>query len=112
VSRVWQLPIDRDTTRAIRFVSFRAETDEERDACKKFYDEIALPRSLKVSTEDAFISEAQGTLEEARNGEFLFAPDEDTLRLRRLLKKAFLDQYDGNRIPVTKQTMLFPLNGS
>ena len=109
VSRVWQLPIDRDYTRAMRFVSFRAETDEERDACAKFYDEIALPRSLKVSAEDGFISEAQGTLEEARNGEFLFAPDEDTLRLRRLLKQAFLDQYDGKRAPVTKETMLFPI---
>ena len=109
VSRVWQIPIDRDYTRAMRFVSFRAETDKERDACAKFYDEIALPRSLKVSAEDGFISEAQGTLEEARNGEFLFAPDEDTLRLRRLLKQVFLDECDGKRVPVTKETMLFPI---
>ena len=109
VSRVWQIPIDRDQTRAIRFISFRAENNEERDACAKFYDEIALPRSLKVSTEDAFISEAQGTLEEARDGEFLFAPDEDTIRLRRLLKQAFLGQIDGKRMVVTKETMLFPV---
>jgi phenylpropionate dioxygenase-like ring-hydroxylating dioxygenase large terminal subunit len=109
VSRVWQMPIDRDHTRAMRFVSFRAETDAERDACSNFYDEIALPRSLKVSAEDAFISEAQGTLEEARNGEFLFAPDEDTLRLRRLLKQVFLDQYDGKRTAVTKEAMQFPI---
>ncbi len=109
VSRVWQLPIDRDRTRAIRFVSFRAETEQERRECTKFFNEIALPRSLKVSAEDAFISEAQGTLEEARNGEFLFAPDEDTLRLRRLLKQAFLDQFKGKRTAITKETMLFPL---
>ncbi len=85
------------------------ETAEERAACTVFYNDVALPRSLKVSAEDAFISEAQGTLEEARNGEFLFAPDEDTVQLRRLLKRVFLDQFDGKRQAVTKDAMLFPV---
>jgi len=107
--RVWQMPIDDKRTLVARFLSFRATGAEDRARLRKFFDEIALPRGSKVSAEDALIAEAQGDLVAARANEYLFKADLETVKLRRLLKKAFLDQKDGKRLAIPKEALAFPV---
>jgi len=107
--RVWQMPIDDKRTLVARFLSFRATGAEDRARLRKFFDEIALPRGSKVSAEDALIAEAQGDLVAARANEYLFKADMETVKLRRLLKKAFLDQKDGKRLAIPKEALAFPV---
>ncbi|MCX7153828.1 MAG: hypothetical protein NT115_15325, partial [Proteobacteria bacterium] len=42
--------------------------------------------------EDAWAAEAQGDLLAARNSEFLLGPDEDVVRVRRMIAAAFVSQ--------------------
>ncbi len=107
--RVWQMPIDAQRTLVARFLSFRAKTAAHRDRMEQFFHEVALPRGSQVSAEDALIAEAQGSLVDARANEFLFSEDMETVKLRRLLKKAFLDQRDGRRVSVAKESLAFPV---
>jgi hypothetical protein len=107
--RVWQMPIDDQRTLVARFLSFRASSAADRDRMEQFFREVALPRGSQVSAEDALIAEAQGSLVDARANEFLFNEDMETVKLRRLLKKAFLDQRDGRRLSVSKEALAFPV---
>lgn len=107
--RVWQMPIDDKRTLVARFLSFRAKDAEDRAKLRKFFDEVALPRGSKVSAEDALIAKAQGDLVAARSREYLFKVDMETVKLRRLLKKAFLDQKDGKRLAIPKEALAFPV---
>ncbi len=109
ITRVWQMPIDDQRTLVARFLSFRAKTAADRDRLERFFHEVALPRGSQVSAEDAMIAEAQGSLVDARANEYLFKVDTDTVRLRRLLKMAFLEQLDGRRKGISKEALAFPV---
>ena len=109
IVRVWQIPIDDQSTLVARFLSFRAQSTADRDRMEQFFHEVALPRGSQVSAEDALIAEAQGTLIDARANEYLFNEDMETVKLRRLLKKAFLDQRDGRRMGITASALAFPV---
>ncbi len=109
IVRVWQIPIDGQRTLVARFLSFRATTAADRDRLARFFHEVALPRGSQVSAEDAVIAEAQGSLIDARANEYLFAEDMETIKLRRLLKQAFLDQRDGRRLGIPREALAFPV---
>ena len=76
---------------------------------EQFFHEVALPRGSQVSAEDALIAEAQGTLIDARANEYLFIEDMETVKLRRLLKKAFLEQRNGRRMGIAASALAFPV---
>ena len=109
IVRVWQIPIDDQSTLVARFLSFRAKSAADRDRMEQFFHEVALPRGSQVSAEDALIAEAQGSLIDARANEYLFNEDIETVKLRRLLKKAFLDQRDGRRMSIAAAALAFPV---
>ena len=109
IVRVWQIPIDDQSTQVARFLSFRAKSTADRDRMEQFFHEVALPRGSQVSAEDALIAEAQGTLIDARANEYLFNEDMETVKLRRLLKKAFLEQRDGRRMGIAASALAFPV---
>ena len=52
---------------------------------------------------------AQGDLVEARSREFLFNIDMDVIRIRELLKEAFLAQLDRRRVPVADRALVHPI---
>jgi hypothetical protein len=55
----------------------------------------------KVGEEDAWAAEAQGDLLEARLNENLLAPDEDVVKVRRMIARAFVGQLTaGEREPI------------
>ncbi len=109
IVRVWQIPIDDQRTLVARFLSFRARSAADRDRLEQFFHEVALPRGSQVSAEDALIAEAQGSLVDARANEYLFSQDMETVKLRRLLKKAFLGQRDGRRMGIATEALAFPV---
>ena len=101
-SRIFERFDDKRTLVA-RFASFRAETATERDRLQRYFEVVTRPRSLRVSAEDALIAEAQGDLIDARKDEYLFAPDLETVKLRRQIKQAYLDQFEGKRQGIAKE---------
>ncbi len=109
IVRLWLMPIDDARTLVVRFLSFRAATQADRERLERFFHEVALPRGSQVSAEDAMIAEAQGSLADARSNEYLFNLDMETVKLRRLLKQAFLDQLDGRRTGIAKDALAFPV---
>ena len=109
IVRLWLMPIDDAHTLVVRFLSFRAATQADRERLQRFFHEVALPRGSQVSAEDAMIAEAQGSLADARSNEYLFNLDMETVKLRRLLKQAFLDQLDGRRTGIAKDALEFPV---
>ena len=109
VVRVWQMPIDAERTLVSRFASFRARGRAERERLEEFFEEVAKPRASRVSAEDALIAAAQGSLVDARANEFLFNVDQETVRLRRQIKNAFLAQREGKRTPIPREALAFPL---
>jgi phenylpropionate dioxygenase-like ring-hydroxylating dioxygenase large terminal subunit len=107
-ARLWQFPIDAERTWIVRFLSWRASTDEERAQAEKIFTDIALPRLERVAKEDAMMSASQADLVTARANEFLFEPDMDLVRIRRRLKDAFLSQIDGERVPLGEGALAYP----
>jgi hypothetical protein len=91
-ARLWQFPVDESHTMIVRFLTFRARTDAERAAAKKTFEEVAIHRLEKVNEEDAWAAEAQGDLVTARTNEFLLGPDEDVVKVRRMISAAFVSQ--------------------
>ncbi len=91
-ARLWQIPLDETHTLIVRFLAFRAGTDAERARAKKTFEEVAIKRLEKVNEEDAWAAEAQGDLLAARNSEFLLGPDEDVVKVRRMIAAAFVSQ--------------------
>ena len=107
-ARLWQFPLDAGRTWVVRFLSWRAGSEDERARARRIYADIALPRLQRVAEEDARIS-AGLDLVEARSDEFLFEPDMDVVRMRRRIRDAFLSQLDGKRIPLAPDAMVFPV---
>ena len=109
-SRLWQFALDEEHTMVVRFRSWRARTDAEREAVKKVYENIALPRLDKVGEEDAWAAEAQGDLVSARSEEFLLSPDEDVVKVRRLIAGAFVAQkQSASRVDVRAGALEYPV---
>ena len=92
----------------VRFLSWRAGSEDERARARRIYADIALPRLQRVAEEDARVS-AGLDLVEARSDEFLFEPDMDVVRMRRRIRDAFLSQLDDKRIPLAPDAMVFPV---
>jgi len=109
VGRHYQIPIDATHTLSVRFTSMRARSAEERARCVKLWDEVVAPRQRHVNGEDRALIERLGDLAESRADEFLFQPDRDVVRLRRLLAEAFLAQRDGRRPLPTKEQLAAPI---
>lgn len=91
-SRLWQFPSDENTTMIVRYLAFRAGNDAERAKAKATFDTVAANRLEKVGDEDAWAVEAQGDLLEARRTENLLGPDEDVVKVRRMIARAFVNQ--------------------
>lgn len=109
-ARLWQFPIDATRSQIVRFVSWRARTAEERERARKAFEDVALARLRQVSAEDAMAAEAQGDLIEARSKEYLLAPDADLVKVRRLIKRAFVSQVEqGARVAVPDGALAFPV---
>ena len=109
-SRLWQFAIDENRTQVVRYAVWRARTEEERAHATKVFREVALPRLKKVSSEDAFAGEAQGEVVSARLGEHLQGPDVDVVKVRRLLRRAFVEPIAENRrVDIPKDALLYPL---
>jgi nitrite reductase/ring-hydroxylating ferredoxin subunit len=109
-SRLWQFAIDADHTQIVRYAVWRASNDAERARATKVFNELALPRLKKVSAEDAFACEAQGDVVTARQTEYLMDPDVDVIKVRRLIKHAFVNGYIGApRIGIVPSSLLYPL---
>ena len=102
------MPVDAERTLVTRFASFRANGPAERTRLETFFEEVVRPRATKVSEEDAIIAAAQGSLVDARANEFLFNVDQETVKLRRQIKAAFLAQSDGNRTAIAREALAFP----
>lgn len=94
---LWFVPIDAESTRVIRYVCRKSETAEERAEWHKFFHEVTMPRTLKVSSEDKMVAEGQRSLAFAREGERLFKPDAEIMRRRLFLRDAFIAQLNNER---------------
>jgi phenylpropionate dioxygenase-like ring-hydroxylating dioxygenase large terminal subunit len=110
-ARLWQFPVDEQHCQIVRFVTWRATSEAERERATTVFHEIALPRLEKVAAEDAFAAEAQGDVVAARSQEFLFAADEDVVQVRRLIAKAFLATAGSNRerIAIPAGALVYPV---
>ena len=108
-SRLWQFPVDERRTQIERFICWRARSSGERARAEQTFNELAEPRLKKISAEDAQMAAAQGDLVEARSREFLFNVDMDVIRIRQLLKEAFLAQLDRRRVPVADRALVHPI---
>ena len=109
-SSLWQFPVDEHQTMIVRFLAFRARTDAERELAKKTISGVAGQRIEKVGEEDAWAVEAQGDLLEARLNENLLGPDEDVVKVRRMIASAFTGQLlEGRRDGVPPGALDFPV---
>ena len=107
-ARLWQFPIDANRTWVVRFATWRAETEEERNRARQIFQDVTLPRFQRVSKEDAEIIKGLD-LAAARSDEFLFESDMDLVRMRRRLRDAYLSQLEDVRMPVPDGAMVFPV---
>jgi phenylpropionate dioxygenase-like ring-hydroxylating dioxygenase large terminal subunit len=109
VSRLFQFPIDATRTQTVRFLSWRATTDEERAQRTRLWNDVVYRRQIEVAGEDRVIVETLGDLADSRSEEFLFYPDQDVVRVRRKLAEAFLAQREGKRAVAGRDAMIFPV---
>jgi phenylpropionate dioxygenase-like ring-hydroxylating dioxygenase large terminal subunit len=108
-SRLWQFAVDEQHTVIQRYLAFRARNDAERAKVQESFDRIASQRITKVGDEDAWACEQQGDLVEARRNESLLGPDEDVVKVRRLLASAFVGQLtEGRRQAIPAGALDFP----
>jgi phenylpropionate dioxygenase-like ring-hydroxylating dioxygenase large terminal subunit len=91
-SRLWQIAMDDKRTLIVRFLTFRARNDAERAKARATFESVAAQRLEKVGEEDAWAAEAQGDLIEARRFENLLWPDEDVVKVRRMISRAHTAQ--------------------
>jgi phenylpropionate dioxygenase-like ring-hydroxylating dioxygenase large terminal subunit len=94
-SRLWQYPLDETHTTVVRFLTFRARTEAERERARHTFETVASKRIEQVGEEDAWAAKAQGDLIEARRHENLLGPDEDVVKVRRMINAAFIAQHTG-----------------
>ncbi len=98
---LWFVPIDDENTSVIRYVCRTCETEAEQLEWDKFFHDVTMPRTLKVSSEDKMIAEGLRSLEFGREGEHLFKPDAEVMQRRLVIRNAFLAQRNGERhLPV------------
>jgi nitrite reductase/ring-hydroxylating ferredoxin subunit len=109
VSRLWQFPVDAENTFVVRYEVARARTPEERARWTTLFNDVVEPRLSAIAVEDAVVAEAQGDLISARSEEHLFAPDSETMKVRLMLKKAFLVQLRGERDAPARESLVYPL---
>lgn len=109
VSRLFQFPVDATRTQTVRFLTWRATSDEQRTQRTRLWNEVVHRRQIEVAAEDRAIVETLGDLAESRSEEFLFYPDQDVLRVRRKLSDAFLAQREGRRPMPTRDAFVFPV---
>jgi phenylpropionate dioxygenase-like ring-hydroxylating dioxygenase large terminal subunit len=105
-ARLWQYPQDEKHTLVVRYLAWRARTEEERSVARKTFEGVAKARLERVAAEDAAAAEAQGDLVEARLHENLLGPDADVIKVRNLLNEAYRSPA---RVPINPQSLLFPL---
>lgn len=108
-SRLFQFPIDETHTLSVRFLTWRATSEEARTKITKLWDEVVFQRQIEVSGEDKAIIETLGDLTEARSEEFLLQPDLDILPVRRAMADAFLMQMEGQRLLPTTDALVYPI---
>jgi phenylpropionate dioxygenase-like ring-hydroxylating dioxygenase large terminal subunit len=108
-ARLWQFPIDAERTQIVRYAAWRAKTAAERENATRVFNELTHPRFKQVSAEDAAIAEAQGDLVTARSQEYLLTPDVDVVKVRRLIRDAYVSQQtEAKRIAVRDGAMDYP----
>jgi phenylpropionate dioxygenase-like ring-hydroxylating dioxygenase large terminal subunit len=108
-SRLWQFALDEQHTMVVRFITFRATSEAERQRATETFEGVGRARLEKVAEEDAWAAEAQGDLLTARANEFLLAPDEDVVHVRRMITRAFVrQQTEGTRDAVPAGALVFP----
>lgn len=105
-ARLWQFPQDEKHTLVVRYLAWRARTEEERGLARRTFEGVARQRLERVAAEDAAAAEAQGDLVEARLHENLLGPDADVIKVRNLLNEAFRSP---TRLAVSPDSLLFPL---
>lgn len=108
-TRFYQCPLDATHTKAVRIVTLRARTAEERARAARLWDEVIGPRQRDIADEDKAMAEAIGDLAESRAEEFLLHPDRDVLATRRLMADAFVAQLRGERPMPTRDALVYPL---
>ena len=102
-SRLWQFPVDATRTMIVSFLTFRASSDAERARASNFFEAVVRDRIERVGEEDAWAAHAQGDLISARAHENLLSPDEDVVKVRRMIAAAHVDPLLGrprHAIPV------------
>nr|WP_236589971.1 Rieske 2Fe-2S domain-containing protein [Ramlibacter aurantiacus] len=110
VSRLWQFPQDRGHTQVVRYLAWRAGTEAERAEARRVFEVVARQRLEQVNLEDAFAAEAMGDVVEARAREVLMTPDEDVVKVRRLLNDAYLQPLTtGKRLDNPPGALAFPM---
>ena len=108
-ARLWQFPVDAAHTMIVRFLTFRARNEAERAHARQTFETVASKRIDQVGAEDAWAAEAQGDLIEARCHENLLGPDQDVVKVRRVIARAFVEpQQGGPRHPVRAGALDFP----
>lgn len=108
LGRHYQVPIDATHTLSVRFVSMRATNDEERAHCERLFNEVVGPRQRHVNGEDRELVERLGDLAESRAEEFLFHPDREVLKVRRLFAGEFRAQREGRRTLPSRRNLAVP----
>jgi phenylpropionate dioxygenase-like ring-hydroxylating dioxygenase large terminal subunit len=108
-ARLWQFPQDETHTLIVRYLAWRAKTDEERALATKTFETVAKQRLEQVAAEDAAAAEAQGDLIESRLHENLLGPDADVIKVRKMIAEAHLAARSGKRVEIAPQSLLFPL---
>jgi phenylpropionate dioxygenase-like ring-hydroxylating dioxygenase large terminal subunit len=109
VARLWQFPLDANSTIVQRFVVQRVAVADAQARWEKLYHDVVRPRLEGISREDAMIAAAQGDLVTARKHEHLFEPDKSMYEVRQRLKKAFLAQREKNRIAPSQESLVWPV---
>jgi phenylpropionate dioxygenase-like ring-hydroxylating dioxygenase large terminal subunit len=108
-SRLFQFPIDEKLTQSVRFLTWRATTDAEREKRKRLWDEVVYQRQVEVSGEDKEIIETLEDLTPSRSEEYLLQPDQDVVAVRRKLANAFLMQMEEGTRPLSgKEALVYP----
>ncbi len=109
-SRLWQFALDETHTCVVRFLTFRAATPEERARATETFETVARARIERVGEEDAWAARAQGDLVQARLHENLLGPDEDVVKVRRMIAAAHgVQQIERKRHGVPPGALDYPL---
>jgi phenylpropionate dioxygenase-like ring-hydroxylating dioxygenase large terminal subunit len=108
-SRLWQFPQDEEHTIVVRYLAWRAPDQAARDEATRIFNNVAAARLEQVNAEDALAAAAMGNVIDARSSEYLMAPDEDVVKVRRMLHQAFMSQaVKQERIDIPQGALAYP----